>query len=149
MITSKTENIYFEWLTAEDMHETSKKWLSELQFIKDEHLFFQDLITTYTLQIIDFKNFSDTKEIIDVLNKSQKQNNELIEEVILHEKELELMVDGINDLKKEKAYKKRHRQLLKNISSYLYDFKKVKTQLFSIVKDVMKKEKQQRLLDKR
>ncbi|WP_044397453.1 hypothetical protein [Lacinutrix sp. Hel_I_90] len=149
MITSKTENIYFEWLTAEDMHENSKKWLSELQFVKDEHLFFQDLITTYTLQIIDFEDFSDTKEIVDALNRSQKKNNELIEAVLNHEKDLEIMVDGIDDVKKEKHYKKLHRQLLTSVSEYLYDYKKVKTQLFSIVKDVMKKEKQQRLLDKR
>jgi hypothetical protein len=149
MITSKTENIYFEWLSAEDMHKASKQWLTELRFVKDEHLFFQDLITSYTLQIINFENFSDTKEIVDALNRSQKLNNELIKDVLLHENELKIMVDGTDDLKKEKSYKKRHRQLLKNVSEYLYDYKKVKTQLFSILKDVMKKEKLQHLLDNR
>ncbi|WAC02321.1 hypothetical protein N7U66_00745 [Lacinutrix neustonica] len=149
MITTKTENKYFEWLSAEEMHKDSKKWLSELRFVKDEHLFFQDLITSYTLQIIDFEDFSDTKEIIDALNRSQKKNNELIEDVLTHEKDLEIMVDGIDDVKKEKQYKKLHRQLLTSVSEYLYDYKKVKTQLFDILKDVMKKVKQQRLLDNR
>lgn len=149
MMTTKTEQAYFEWLSAEEMHNASKKLLSELLFIKDEHLFFQDLITSYTLEIIDFENFSDTKEVFDALNSLQKQNNALIAAVMLHEKELEIMVDGVDDLKKEKLYKKKHRQLLTNVSNYLHDYKKVKTQLFSIITDVMKKAKHQRLLDKK
>ena len=44
MITTKTQVKYLEWLSADEMYEESKKWLSELSFIKDEHLFFEDII---------------------------------------------------------------------------------------------------------
>ena len=47
-----TKANYVEWLSAEVMHEASRKWLSELRFIKDEQLFFDDLINSYTNHLI-------------------------------------------------------------------------------------------------
>ena len=44
METTQTQVRYVEWLSPEEMHKASQSWLSELQFIKDEHLFFEDLI---------------------------------------------------------------------------------------------------------
>ncbi len=41
METQHTSSKYVEWLSAEQMHLASKEWLSELLFIKDEHLFFE------------------------------------------------------------------------------------------------------------
>ena len=106
MKTIQTQVKYVEWLSAEEMHDASKEWLSELRFIKDEHLFFEDLITTYTSLIIESGKFSDTTEIADAINKSEKQNNLLIEAVKVHENKLQIMVDGIDQLKEEKAYTK-------------------------------------------
>ena len=34
-----------EWYSAERMHEMSKNWLSDLNFIKDEQVFLEELIT--------------------------------------------------------------------------------------------------------
>ena len=60
----KKSPVYVEWLNAELMHEESVKWLSELKFIKDEEHFFEDLIKLFTLQLIDSKNFSKSKETV-------------------------------------------------------------------------------------
>lgn len=149
MITTKTESKFFEWLTAEDMHNASKKWLSELRFIKDEQLFFEDLIRAKTLSLIDNVEFAMTKEIVDAVNRLQKENNSLIKDIEAHENALEIMIDGVNEIQKENLYKKTHRQLLSKVSAYLSNYKKVKTQLFDIITAVMKKEKQNRLLDKK
>ena len=72
MKTIQTRARYVEWLSAEDMHKGSKEWLSELEFVKDEHLFFEDLIKSFTLQLINPEKFAHNKEIIDAINKSQK-----------------------------------------------------------------------------
>ena len=99
---------YAEWISAEQMHEDSKEWLSELLFIKDEHLFFDDLIKSFTLQLLEPEKFSDNIEIIDILNKSEKRNNLLIEAIRVHENDLQIIVDGVNQLNEEKVYKKSH-----------------------------------------
>ena len=89
MKTIQTQVHYVKWLSAEDMHKDSQEWLSELQFVKDEHLFFEDLITSFTTQLIASGKFSDTKEIVDAVNRSQKRNNALIEAIKVHENELQ------------------------------------------------------------
>lgn len=148
MITTQTHAKFVEWLSAEEMHRASKSWLSELLFIKDEHLFFEDLIKSHTFQLLDKEKFSDNKEVIDAINRSQRRNNELIKSVQKHENKLEIMVDGIDQLKEEEAYKKEHRDLIIGVNDFLKNYKILKTQLFDIIKNIKKLEKQRRLLDK-
>jgi hypothetical protein len=148
MKTIQTQLKYVEWLSAEDMHKASKEWLSELRFIKDEHVFFKDLIATFTAQILDSGKFSDTKEIIYVINRSQKQNNTLIEAVKIHENELLVMVDGVDQIEEEKAYSKEHSDLIIAISEYIKEYKSLKTQLFDIIKNIKKEGKLKRLINK-
>ncbi len=149
MKTIQTQANYVEWLSADQMHEASKEWLSELRFIKDEHLFFEDLIKSFTLQLISPEKFSHNKEIIDAINRSQKKNNFFIEAVKVHENKLEIMVDGVNQLKEEEAYKKEHRDLIIKISEFKKNYRILKTQLFDILKTIKKEEKQRRLIDRR
>ena len=146
MKTTKTEVKYVEWLNAEDMHEASKKWISELSFVKDEQQFFEDLIKSYTLQLLDSQNFPKSKEIVESLNKLQKKNYTLIKMIKTHENKLQIIVDGIDQLKEEKTYKNKHRALILDVSKFLREYRKLKTQLFDIIKVVMKKEKQKHLL---
>jgi hypothetical protein len=144
-----TQLKYVEWLSAEELHEASKEWLSELNFIKDEHLFFEELVTQFTSQLIAFGNFSDSKEIVDAINRSQKQNNTLIEAVKIHENELKIMVDGIDQLEEEKAYTKEHSDLIIAITKFLKEYKSLKTQLFDIIKNIKKEDKNRHLLDRK
>ncbi|WP_452226758.1 hypothetical protein [Lacinutrix cladophorae] len=148
MITTKTQNKYLELMSASEMHQASKKWYSELSFIKDEQLFLDDLVTTYTLQLINKEEFADTTEIVDVLNRSQKRNNELLNIVRTHTNDLEVLVDNIKKPKEEVGYKKEHKELIKVISEFFIDYKNLKTQLFQIFKNILKDEKQIRLLNR-
>ncbi|MBQ0786469.1 MAG: hypothetical protein KBT69_03150 [Oceanihabitans sp.] len=146
MITTKTQAKYLELMNATEMHEASKKWYSELNFIKDEQLFFDDLVTTYTLQLLDKKEFANNKEIVDVLNRSQKRNDELLNIVKTHINDLEVLVDNIKQPKEEVGYKKEHKELVKVISEFFIDYKSLKMQLFEIFKEILKEEKQIRLM---
>lgn len=140
---------YAEWISAEQMHEDSKEWLSELLFIKDEHLFFDDLIKSFTLELLEPEKFSDNKEIIDILNRSEKRNNLLIEAIKVHENDLQIIVDGVDQLNEEKSYKDSHQGLLIKIKEFENDYKSLKTQLFEIIKSIKKEDKRNRILDKK
>ncbi|WP_178984196.1 hypothetical protein [Winogradskyella helgolandensis] len=149
MKTKQTPLRYVEWLSAEEMHTASKEWVSELKFIKDEHLFFEDLVTEFTSQLIASGNFSDSKEIVDAINRSEKQNDMLIDAVKIHENELQIMVDGIDQKEEEKTYINEHRDLITAISEFLKEYKSLKTQLFDIIKNIKKEEKRNLLLDRK
>ena len=135
-----------EWLSADKMHDTSKQWLSELEFIKDEQLFFDDLIKSYTLQLIDSKHFGESKEIVDKLSKFQKKTDSLIKIIKMHEGELKIMSEGMYQLEKKENYKTKHGELNINVIEFLKKYRVLKTQLFNLIKNIIKEQKQKRLL---
>ncbi|GAA4280949.1 hypothetical protein [Gaetbulibacter aestuarii] len=147
METKEINAKYDVWLNAENMHRDSRNWLSELEFAKDEELFLDDLIKSYTLQLIDSKHFAESKKVIDKLSKIQKETDALLEIVKNHEKGLSIMVDGINEFDKEKAFKNKHVKLIINVKNFLDRYKTIKTELFTVVKGVLKEGKQKRLLE--
>ena len=140
----KTHDI-MEWYSADELHKASQDWLVELEFIKDEQLFFQDLLTTYTLKLIDTIGYINDMKIIDALKLSQKRNDSIIKTVKKHDKNLKILLDGKDQIEEEKLYKKEHRNLMNLINEYLKDYKILKTQLFNTLKRVIKKDKQKRL----
>lgn len=147
MITTKTQAKFTEWLSAEEMHQASKKWYSELSFIKDEQLFFDDLIKLYTLQLLNENDFSNNRDIVGILNQSQKRTDELLEIVKTHSNELEIMVDGIDQPEEERNYKKEHRELVFIMSDFFINYKNLKTKLFDVFKHVLKESKKHKRID--
>lgn len=148
METTKLNTNYAEWISPEEMHKHTLKWLSELEFIKDEHLFFEDLVKTFTSQLIETKKYSENKEIVDAVNRSEKRTNLIIEAIKVHRNDFEIMVDGIDQPKEEDGYKEEHRGLIIMVSEFYYEYQQLKTQIFHIIQDILKKEKQRLLLDK-
>jgi hypothetical protein len=146
MKTKGNQLKYIELLSAEDMHDNSRKWLSELEFIKDEELFFDDLIKSYTLQLIDSKHFAESQKTVDKLGKFHKKTDNLIGMVKTHERKLKIMIDGIDQPKEEDNYKEEHRWLIKNVDQFLEKYRAFKTQLFNLIKNILKEQKQKLLL---
>ena len=146
MKTSSKDIKYVEWLNADVMHNASRNWLSELMFIKDEQLFFDDLIKSYTLQLIDSRYFAKSKKIIDRLSHLQKDTDKLIEKVKKHEIGLKVMVDKIDQLEEEENYKKEHRSLIILVTEFFQMNQSVKKQLFKLIKGIIKEKKQKLLL---
>lgn len=146
MKTTRTNINYVEWLSAEVMHNASRDWLSELNFIKDEQMFFDDLIKSYTLQLIDSKHFGESNKIVNQLSTLQKKTKLIIKAVRNHENKLQIMVDGIDQLEEEENYKEEHRRLIGRVSKFREEYRTHKKELFALIKKIMKEGKQKRLL---
>lgn len=149
MKTTQSQANYSEWLGADNMHEVTKNWLSELKFIRDEHVFFEDLITTFTRHLIAKDKFQNSKEMIDAINTSQRRNDQLIATLKTHQNDLQIMVDGIDQLKKEAAYTKSHKNLVELIKDFQNEYKTLKAELFRIITKITKEEKQKRLIERK
>lgn len=138
---------YIEWLNAEEMHEGSMLWFSELKFIRDEQFFLNTLVQSFTLQLIDAKSYQDSKKIIDRLQHAEKDIVPLFKKVQVHENQLEIIVDDVDQLKMEKAYLATHEELQSAMNGYTQRYREIKEQLFKLLITIMKKEKQKRLLN--
>lgn len=138
---------YIEWIGPEEMHRTSLLWLSELRFMKDEQLFLNNLIKHYTIQLVDSKIFGKSKVIVTALTDLEKQVISLMKKVQAHENKLEIMIDDVDQIELEKAYRDAHRELTSRMEHYKEEYMEIKTKLFDLVSGVLKKEKQKRLLN--
>lgn len=137
---------YVEWISPEEMHQASLLWMSQLKFARDEQRFLNDLVKSYTLQLTDSAFFEESKTVVDTLLQMEKRIVPLMKQVQKHENQLEIMVDEVDQLQMEQAYAATHRELIANMEQYMTSYREVKTNLFSLVSKVMRKEKQKRLL---
>ncbi|MFT4832036.1 MAG: hypothetical protein ACI815_001687 [Psychroserpens sp.] len=147
MNTKKGKKSYIEWLSPEEMHDMSLRWFSELKFIKDEQLFLNNLIKSYTIQLTDKEIFEKSKELVGALLKSEKEVVALMKKVQLHSNQLEIMVDDVDQLQMERAYQVTHNELLLAVNAYSSNYRTIKRRLFKLVSKVMKMDKQKRLLN--
>lgn len=133
---------YVEWLSAEDMHLMSKKWLSELFFVKNEQQFFEGLIRKYIFQLIQPNRQEKSVEIVNRLSDLQKENDKMISLVQSHENGLEVLLDGKDELIKEEVYKLEHKKMIGAVSDFLEKYKDLKKVLFNTVAEILKVEKE-------
>ena len=94
----------------------------------------------------DIIYFKESKKIVDQLSTQQRETDVLIDTIVNHEKGLNIMVDGIDQLKEENAYKDEHGKLIIQVSLFLKNYRILKTELFTLIKSIIKEGKQKLLL---
>nr|WP_297789520.1 hypothetical protein [uncultured Allomuricauda sp.] len=147
METKSNKRKFREWFSADELHEESKKWFSELRFAKDEQKFLNNMVKDYTLDIIDSDMFKTVQPVVESLNKCEKELVDIFKKVQLHENQLQIMVDEVNQEKMEAAYLDTHNDLAMEVADYFEKYRDSKTKIFDIVSNVIKRKKQKRLLN--
>jgi hypothetical protein len=137
---------FIEWRNAEDLHEDILLCISNLQFIKDEQHFLENTIKNYTLALIDGSVYEKTKEIIRDLSSCKKDLAPLLKKLMAHSNKLETLLDDVNIPNEMDDYKAEHYPLMIETIAYNSKFKKVKSDIFNLIKQISKKGKQKRLL---
>lgn len=137
---------YVQWSSPEDLHAACIAWESELEFIKDEQQFLDELIVSHTLSLISKEIYNEALTLIAELSKEEVVINDLLEQVQKHANKLEILVDGIDEIPKEKKYKEEHYHLKIEVEKYENGFRKTKTRIFALIKLIMKQKKQNRLI---
>ena len=84
---------------------------------------------------------------MEALNKSEKELVDLFKKVQLHENQLQIMVDDVNQNRMENAYLDTHADLEKEMERYFIKYREAKNIIFDIVSQVIKRKKQKRLLN--
>lgn len=146
MDTSNQNFRYVEWKSSDEMHFSCLQWISELNFIKDEQIFFQDMLKEYTLPILESHLLEETKSLIFKLTDSEKQVENLIKETTKHRNGLQILVDGKDQPDQEKEYREEHRRLLKAVNKFTIEYQALKKDIFTTVTGALKQQKQKKLL---
>ena len=102
-------------------------------------------LKTFNLQLIESQGYNSNSEIVEAMGASKKRNNTLLKYIKKHDRNLKLLVDAKVQPEEEVAYKAEHKLLMGELHRHLKEYKYLKTQLFTNVKEVFKKEKQKRL----
>jgi hypothetical protein len=147
MEAKKVNHKYTEWLSAEEMHDETLRWMSSLHFIKDEQLFLNDLVQMFTLKLLDTPHFDEHQDLITKIATKEKELLVLMKKVQTHENLLEVMVNDVDERAMEKAYVETHKNLSLEFNDYMNHYNILKKGLFDILKEIMAKDKQKRLLN--
>ena len=148
MYTNQYKFKYLEWYSPEEIHDTTLKWQSELEFVEVEWNFLKELLSDHTLLLLSETEFDKTRKLISKLTGYKTKTTELKKLLEEHRNALEVLVDDINELQKEKAFKERHLLLELKIQDFHDNYRNIKNSIFDIMKESFKKRKQKTLLGK-
>ncbi|MGS2765007.1 hypothetical protein [Sinomicrobium sp. M5D2P9] len=137
-MTRYTNLKYIEWKSAEEMHEDSRKWYSELEFMNTEIHFLEELLGVYFIKPSMVEKYIQGKELVKRLSDYKKQIPFYIKKVQNHLNELIVLVDGIDQPYEEREVKTNHRKTQKNVEELFLDFKTLKKEIIHTVSHIMK-----------
>ncbi|MDC8003783.1 hypothetical protein POV27_06955 [Aureisphaera galaxeae] len=136
---------FVEWSSPDELHEATLEWKSELEFIKVEQRFLNQLIANHTLELISKEIRKESQELISELYKEEKEVDGLFDDVLKHSNRLEILVDGVDQIQEEKQFKEAHYFLKMEVLSYLNNYKETKRKIFLLIQQIMKKKKRKQI----
>lgn len=133
--------------TLSKSHDRILSWINELEFLKDEQVFLEHLLSSHFLDLSTSKLYDPTRKLIRKLKNVEAMGNELSDTIQTHNKQLATLMESLQS-KGKKEFKKEHKKITTDFVNYTLNFKYVKRKIFSMIKDIMKIHKQKLLISK-
>ena len=138
------KNIGREWFK---LHKNSLAWITELEFMKDEQIFLEHLLSTHFIDLSTEKLYEITRKLTSKLKEVEHLGDELSKEIQVYNKKIaEVLESDIEN--PENRLDKEHQMIEKDFESYVLKFKYVKKKIFGIIKEILAHHKQKLLLHK-
>ncbi len=130
-----------------ELHDQSVQWINEIQFMADEQVFLEHLLSSHFLELSSSKLYETTKRLIRKLKEVELLGSDLMDKIQLHNKHVGTIIENFN-----KEYQvnvdREHQSIKKDLDSYLLKFRYIKKKIFGIIKAIMKEHKQKLLINK-
>lgn len=137
-ITKKEKNLY-------KLHTITQRWVADLTFLNDENSFLQDLINLHFIDLCNYEMLPATRKLNARIASRIKKNNLLLFQLQTHEKQLATLFES-EHFKGEVDFRNSHKSLAKSFDQHVESNKLLKNRVFTVIKDIMKQQKQKRLL---
>jgi hypothetical protein len=121
------------------------QWINELEFIKDEQIFLEHLLGSHFLELSTPELYEPTKKLIKNLKNIENKGNELKVTIKIHKKHIASLIESTGDTQKSES-KKEHKIIKGEFENYILNFKEVKKEIFDVIKEIMKTNKQKFLI---
>jgi len=122
----------------EELHQESKKWLSDLNFMADEIIFFDHLLNSYVFEPDTPLLFEDLQKYQGRLKESKKLCTKVIEDIVEHENKLGGLLEILNSTL-DQAYQTKHLKNRIEIEVCLNDFRRLKKELYVYASGILRK----------
>jgi len=130
-----------------ELHDQSVEWINEIQFMSDEKVFLEHLLSAHFLDLSSPKLLDTTQKLIRKLNEVGALGNDLMDKIQLHNKHLGSLIESPKKLS-EVDLVMEHKSIKKDLDSYVLKFRYVKKKIFNIIKEIMKVHKRKLLINK-
>ena len=127
------------------LHDESLLWLNELEFMQDEQIFLENLLSSHFLDLSTPKLYDPTRRLIKKIKEVEKMSNELIDTIHIHNKHMATFIESLQT-SGEKVLEKEHDQIEIDFNTITLKFKYIKKKVFSMIKEIMKDHKQKLFL---
>lgn len=127
------------------IYQTYKEWLSELDFIFDEETILEELINSYFIELCNFELYNKSKEIIHQIKLNKLKLDHLRSEIYTQQKFLATLIES-NNLDSEESFYTKHRVISEKKLLYLQSVKDLKTTIYKLIKEILKKIKQKKIV---
>ena len=134
----KEKNLY-------KLHSISQSWAADLTFCNDENAFLQDLINLHFIDLCNYELLPVTRKLNVKIAMAIKKNNLLLFQIQTHEKQLATLFES-DHFGGEVDFRSAHKKLAKSFDQRVQSNRALKNRVFAIIKDIMKQQKQKRLL---
>lgn len=139
--TMENNKLLTELTTPSLIYEIYKEWLSELDFIFDEETIFEELINSHFIELCNFKLYNNSKELLDQIKFNKSKLDHLISEIHTQQKYLATLIES-NILYLEEKFFTKHHLISEKKSLYLKTVKNLKINTFTLIKEILIKNKQ-------
>ncbi len=129
-----------------ELYDQSTNWINELEFLQDEQKFLEHLLSSHFLDLSSSRLYDRTRKLIKKLMDVENMGNKLSDTIEVHNKHLATLIESLQ-YKREKEFKKEHKQIEESFTNYILNFKYVKKKIFGLIKEIMKNHKQKLLLE--
>lgn len=130
-----------------ELHDQSVTWINEIQFMADEQVFLEHLLSSHFLELSSSKLYETTKKLVRKLKEVETIGNDLMDKIQIHNSHLSVIIENFNE-EDQLAIDREHISIKKDLDDYLLKFRYVKKKIFGIIKEILKDHKKKRLINK-
>jgi len=134
MKTHQWQLKYVKWFSTEEMYEAANNWVSELNFVRDEQVFFEHLLQQLLRSELCCKASFTCKSLRKELDMLKRDCNLLVSAAFRQKRKLYNLTDGIDQIDQEDLLRERHHEFIDVIGEFLMIHNQLKKDLFDMVK---------------
>ncbi|MCH4824383.1 hypothetical protein ML462_14515 [Gramella lutea] len=141
---TKSSNAY-GWESPEIIHKYSVIWHSRLSFILKELEFLKTLLNNNIFPIVESHLADKAEDYLEELAELRKEVSSLLHKVTMHKNGVKILFLKQPLYENDWDYKHEHRKLLIKMHEFDSKFQILKKEIFRLVKDAIKHQKQKRI----